>query len=104
MLYPSTCFRSVPCNLRFVCFDVKYLWKNIFSFYSIYFVVKHLVKSKIFSINQTNLKANLCKIFYTLNIGKIFYNVSLRLCLGVHKGMEWNGMYLSKGNEWKRME
>ena len=19
-------------------------------------------------------------------------------------GMEWNGMYLSKGNEWKRME
>ena len=37
---------------------------------------------------------------------------SLRLCLGVHKGMKWNGMdnhkrmernrmYLSKGKEWK---
>ena len=39
------------------------------------------------------------------------------LDLGVHKGMEWNGMiirewkeiewngmYLSKGNEWKRMK
>ena len=23
----------------------------------------------------------------------------LRLHLGVHKGMEWKGMYLSKGNE-----
>ena len=21
-----------------------------------------------------------------------------------YKGMEWNGMYLSKGKEWKRME
>ena len=21
-----------------------------------------------------------------------------------HKGMEWNGMYLSKRNEWKRIE
>ena len=21
-----------------------------------------------------------------------------------YKGMEWNRMYLSKGNEWKRME
>ena len=21
-----------------------------------------------------------------------------------HKGIEWNGMYLSKGKEWKRME
>ena len=37
---------------------------------------------------------------------------SLRLCLGVYKGMEqndhkeieWNGIYLSKGNELKRME
>ena len=32
-------------------FDVKYLQENIFSFYSIYFAVKYLVKSKIFSIN-----------------------------------------------------
>ena len=38
--------------------------------------------------------------------------VSIRLHLGVHKGIEWNdhkrmernGMYLSKGNEWKRMK
>ena len=37
---------------------------------------------------------------------------SLRLRLGVHKGTEWNnhkgmeknGMYLSKGKKWKRME
>ena len=36
----------------------------------------------------------------------------LRLRLGVYKGMKWNdhkgmesnGMYVSKGNEWKRME
>ena len=38
--------------------------------------------------------------------------VSLKLRLGVHKGMEWNnhkrmemnGMYLSKGKEWNGME
>ena len=37
---------------------------------------------------------------------------TFRLRLRVHKGIEWNdhkemeknGMYLSKGNEWKRME
>ena len=36
----------------------------------------------------------------------------LRLRLGVHKGMElndhkemeWNGMYLSNGKEWKKIE
>ena len=33
----------------------------------------------------------------------IFFPPS-RLRLGVHKGMEWNGMYLNKGKEWKRME
>ena len=26
--------------------------------------------------------------------------LGLRLCLRVHKGMEMNGMYLSKGKEW----
>ena len=28
----------------------------------------------------------------------------LRHCLGVHKGMEMNGMYLNKEKEWKRMK
>ena len=32
------------------------------------------------------------------------YQKTLRLRLGVHKGMELNEMYLSKGKEWKRME
>ena len=56
-----------------------------------------------------------------IQIVNIGWNVvTLRLRLGVRKeregmewngiitrkwkGMEWNGMYLSKGNEWKRME
>ena len=30
--------------------------------------------------------------------------LTIRLLLRVHKGMEWNEMYLNKGNEWKRME
>ena len=34
----------------------------------------------------------------------ILGKLSLRLRLGVYKGMEWNGMDLSKGKEWKRME
>ena len=35
------------------------------------------------------------------------YIISFRLRLGVHNGIiirEWNGMYLSKGNEWKKIE
>ena len=45
------------------------------------------------------------------------HNYSLKLCLEVHKGMEWNemiirewkgnewnGMYLSKEKKWKRIE
>ena len=75
MLYSSTCLRSVPCNLRFVCFDVKYLWENIFSFYNIYFVVKHLVKSKIFSINQTNFK-QICVKYFTLKILLKYFTIS----------------------------
>ena len=27
-----------------------------------------------------------------------------RMIIREWKGMEWNGMYLSKGNEWKRMK
>ena len=41
--------------LRSVCFDVKYLQKNIFLFYGLCFAVKYLVKSKIFLVNQINL-------------------------------------------------
>ena len=38
-----------------VCFDVKYFLENIFTFYNVCFVVKYLVKSKIFLVNQINL-------------------------------------------------
>ena len=42
------------CDLRSVCFDVKYLQENIFIFYGVCFVVKHLFNGKIFSVKQYN--------------------------------------------------
>ena len=55
------------------CFNVKYFQENIFTFYHICFAVKYLVKSKKFYSTKP-IKANLCKMFYTWNIIKIFYN------------------------------
>ena len=39
--------------------DIKYLQKNIFQFYSVCFIVKYLIKSKIFSVNQIYLSKSM---------------------------------------------
>ena len=38
-----------------VYFNIKYFKENIFTFYSVCFAIKYLVKNKLFSINQINL-------------------------------------------------
>jgi len=66
-----------------------------------------------FTFHFTRCRVTLDYLWYNLVIGL----VSFRLHLGVHKGREGNGieyndhkgmemneMYLSKRNEWKRME
>ena len=41
-------------------------------------------------------------IIATISMVGLLFKLSLfRFCLGVHKGMKWKGMYLSKGKEWK---